>query len=219
MSDVVTDPSLSVAYRALERRREEVIAARDRIAVELDKLDAALEALQNLAENVPEAGKAAGREAAPPAAEAAEPSAKAVPKPAATKPAAAAKPAGGSKPAAAKPAAAKPAGGSKPASAAKPAGGSKPASAPKPAAEAGRAADRKARVIEFLLENSRQWFTSSEIAVLTEGENISGTQRNAVSETLRRLLRRGAVQRDDKSRPVKYRAVSAALRELLLGEQ
>jgi sugar-specific transcriptional regulator TrmB len=55
--------------------------------------------------------------------------------------------------------------------------------------------------------------------VLTEGENISGTQRNAVSETLRRLLRRGAVQRDDKSRPVRYRAVSAALRELLLSGQ
>ena len=191
MSDVVTDPSLSVAYRALERRREEVIAARDRIAAELKKLDAALEALQTLAENVPEAARADGQKAAQPAAEAAEAPSKAAAKPAAAKPAVAAAPAAAAKPAA----------------------------AAAPAAEAGRAADRKARVIEFLLENPRQWLTSSEIAVLTEGKNISGTQRNAVSETLRRLLRRGAVQRDDKSRPVKYRAVSAALRELLLSGQ
>jgi outer membrane biosynthesis protein TonB len=222
MSDVVKDPSLSVAYQALERRREEVIAARDRIAAELRKLDAALEALQTLAENAPEAAKADGQESAPSAAEAVEASAKAAPKPAAaSKPAAAPKPAAASKPAAAP----KPAAASKPAAAPKPAAASKPAAAPNPAAEAkpagesGRAADRKARVVEFLLENPRQWFTSSEIAVLTEGENISGTQRNAVSETLRRLLRRKAVQRDDKSRPVKYRAVPAALRELLLAAQ
>jgi hypothetical protein len=87
------------------------------------------------------------------------------------------------------------------------------------AAVAGRAADRKARVIEVLLENPRQWFTSSEVALLTEGENISETQRNAVSETMRRLLRGGAVQRDGETRPIKYRAVSAALRELLLSRQ
>jgi hypothetical protein len=199
MTEVVTDPSLSVAYRALERRREEVIAARDRIAAELKKLDAALEALHSLADSAPEAAapkaaKAAdSQETVLPAAQAAEPPAKAAPKPAAPKPAVA------------KPAAAKPAAEAKPAAA-------------KPAAEAGRSADRKVRVIEFLLENPRQWFTSSEIALVTEGENISGTQRNAVSETLRRLLGRKAVQRDDKTRPVRYRAVSAALRELLLSE-
>ncbi len=90
---------------------------------------------------------------------------------------------------------------------------------PESAAEAGRAADRKARVIEVLLENPRQWFTSSEVALLTEGENITETQRNAVSETMRRLLRGGAVQRDGENRPIKYRAVSAALRELLLSRQ
>ena len=152
MSDVTgaaTDPDLSVAYRALERRREEVIAERDRINAELKKLDAALEALQALAENVP-AAKA--RAKAP----------------------------------------------------------------PEPAAGAPKAADRKVRIIEFLLENPRQWFTSSEIALRTENGELTGTQRNAVSETLRRLLRRGAVQRDEKSRPVRYRAVSSALRELLL---
>ena len=217
MPDVVTDPSLSVAYRALERRREEVIAARDRIAAELKKLDAALEALQTLAENVPEAAKADGREAAPPAAEAAEAPTKVAPKPAARKSAGARKPA----------AVRKPAGGRKPAAAPEPAASESAASesaasesaASEQAAVAGRAADRKARVIEVLLENPRQWFTSSEVALLTEGENISETQRNAVSETMRRLLRGGAVQRDGENRPIKYRAVSAALRELLLSRQ
>jgi hypothetical protein len=217
MPDVVTDPSLSVAYRALERRREEVIAARDRIAAELKKLDAALEALQTLAENVPEAAKADGREAAPPAAEATEAPAKVAPKPAARKSAGARKPA----------AVRKPAGVRKPAAAPEPAASESAASesaasesaASEQAAVAGRAADRKARVIEVLLENPRQWFTSSEVALLTEGENISETQRNAVSETMRRLLRGGAVQRDGENRPIKYRAVSAALRELLLSRQ
>jgi hypothetical protein len=222
MSDVVTDPSLAVAYRALERRREEVIAARDRIAAELNKIDSALDALQTLAENVPEAAKADGQEAAV-AAETAK-AVEAAAKPAAVTAGAAkartAKPAGAkartAKPTAAKARAAKPTAAK--ARAAKPAA-AKAAAAPKPAAEAGRATDRKARVIEFLLENPQEWLTSSEIAVLTEGENVSETQRNAVSETLRRLLRRGAVQRDGENRPVKYQAVSPALRELLLSAQ
>ena len=177
MSDVVgaaTDPDLSVAYRALERRREEVVVQRDRIAAELNKLDAALEALRVLAETPPEPGAANGQEAAFRAAEAAK----------ATK-----------------------------------ANKVRAETPPEPAAETARAADRKVRIIEFLLENPRQWLTASEIAGRTEEGNLSGTQRNAVSETLRRLLRRGAVQRDDASRPVRYRAVPSVLRELLLAAQ
>jgi DNA-binding transcriptional ArsR family regulator len=174
MSDVtgsVTDPDLSVAYRALERRREEVIVQRDRIAAELKKLDAALEALRALAKNAPEAAAANGQEAAFPASAATE----------VTK--------------------------------------ARAEAAPELAAEATKAADRRVRIIEFLLENPRQWFTSSEIALLTEEGNVSGTQRNAVSEALRRLLRRKAVHRDEKSRPVRYRAVPSVLRELLLTVQ
>jgi DNA-binding transcriptional ArsR family regulator len=163
------DPDLSVAYRALERRREEIAAQRDRIEAELTKLDAALEALQALAETPLERVKANGQAAALPAADAA--------------------------------------------------GVTKPEAAPESAAETAKPADRKSRVMEFLLENPRQWFTSSEITLLTEGGEASGTERNAVSETLRRLLRRGAVQRDEKSRPVRYRAVSSVLRELLLSSQ
>jgi hypothetical protein len=173
MSEVTgaaADPDLSVAYRALERRREEVVVQRDRIAAELKKLDAALEALRALADNAQEPAAANGREAALPAAEvtkATKAADKAAPEVAAT----------------------------------------------------GKSADRKTRVIEFLLENPRQWFTSSQIATLTEEGKLSGTQRNAVSETLRRLLRRGAVQRDDSTTPVRYRAVPSALRELLLTAQ
>lgn len=180
MSDVIgaaTDPDLSVAYRALERRREEIIVQRDRIAAELNKFDAALEALRALVENPPEPGAANGQEAAFRAAEA-------------TKATEAAK-----------------------------ANKARAGAAPEPAAETARTADRKVRVIEFLLENPRQWLTASEIAGLTEEGNLSGAQRNAVSETLRRLLRRGAVQRDDASRPVRYRAVPSVLRELLLTAQ
>jgi DNA-binding transcriptional ArsR family regulator len=103
-----------------------------------------------------------------------------------------------------------------PAAEATPAAKARAKAPPEPAAGAPKAADRKVRIIEFLLENPRQWFTSSEIALRTENGELTGTQRNAVSETLRRLLRRGAVQRDEKSRPVRYRAVSSALRELLL---
>ena len=171
VTGAATDPDLAVAYRALERRRAEVIAQRDRITAELQKLDAALEALRALAENAPAPAATNGQESALTAPEATE----------ATKATAEA--------------------------------------APELAAGIAKAADRKVRIIEFLLENPRQWLTSAEIALLTEDGKLSGTQRNAVSETLRRLLRRGAVQRDEKSRPVRYRAVPSVLRELLLTAQ
>ncbi len=174
MSDVIgadMDPDLSTAYQALERRREEVIVQRDRIAEELKKLDTVLDALRALAKDTHERAAANSQEAAFPAAEAA----------AATEP--------------------------------------KTKTAPRRAAATARGTDRKARIIEFLLENSRQWFTASEIVTVTEGASPSATQRNAVSEALRRLLRRGGVQRDEKSRPVRYKAVPAVLREFLLAEQ
>ena len=167
MSDIIgadIDPDLSVAYRALERRREEVIVQRNRIAEELKKLDAVLEALRALAEDAQERVAGNGQGAAFPAAEAAE-------------------------------------------------------AAPKLAAQAPRSADRKVRIIEFLLENPKQWFTAFEIVGVTEGANPSETQRKAVSEALRRLLRRGGVQRDETSKPVRYRAIPAVLREFLLGAQ
>jgi hypothetical protein len=166
-----TDPDLSVAYRALERRRGEAIVQRDRISDQIKKLDAALGALQALAGNAPGPAAVNGQEAALPAPEPAQ------------------------------------------------AANATAEAASKPPTETAKASDRKTRVIEFLLENSRQWFTAADIASAIEHGSTSATQRNAVSETLRRLLRRKAVQRDDTGSPAKYRAVPAALREILLAAQ
>lgn len=175
MSDVTgadRGPDLSIAYRALERRRDEAIAQRDRITDELKKLDAVLEALRALAGIAPEPASANSQEAASPASEVAQAATTAM---------------------------------------------TKEASGPAP--RTAKAADRKVRIIEFLLEHPRQWFTSAEIGGLTEEGGLSVSQRNAVSETLRRLLRRGCVERDETTRPVRYRAISPALREVLLAEQ
>jgi DNA-binding transcriptional ArsR family regulator len=79
-----------------------------------------------------------------------------------------------------------------------------------------KAVDRRVRVIELLLENPQQWFSSSEVARITERPNPTSAQRNAVSEALRRLLQHGNVERDESSKPVRYRAIPSALRELLL---
>ncbi len=81
-----------------------------------------------------------------------------------------------------------------------------------------KAVDRRVRIIELLLENPRQWFSSSEVAQITERPNPTSAQRNAVSEALRRLLQHGHVERDESSKPVRYRAIPSALRELLLAE-
>jgi hypothetical protein len=174
MSDVTgadSGPELSIAYRALERRRDEVIAQRDRMTDELERLDAVLEALRALADIAPEPAAANGQKAASPASDVTQ------------------------------------------------AAAAMTGQIAGPASQTAKAADRKARVIEFLLEHPRQWFTSAEIAARTEKGKLSATQRNAVSETLRRLLRRGCVDRDETSKPVRYRAISAALRELLLTQE
>lgn len=86
----------------------------------------------------------------------------------------------------------------------------------KPLTHSAKAVDRRLRIIELLLENPQQWFTSSEVARITERRNPTSAQRNAVSEALRRLLRHGNVERDEKSKPVRYRGISSALRKLLL---
>jgi hypothetical protein len=161
------DLDLSAAYRALERRRDRFIGERERIASELIKLDAALDALRPLVGTAPEP--------------------EAVDRPGAE------------------------------AFTAELTGRS--AAARMPPVRHPKGADRRVRIIELLLENSRQWLTATEIASLVEGGKTTAGQRNAVSEAMRRLLRHGDVERDETSRPVRYRAIPAALRELLLGYQ
>jgi hypothetical protein len=173
MSDVNGDTGsdLSTVYRALQRRRDEVIAQRDRATDELDKLETVLEAMRALGNMVPEPAAANGEQAPSPASEVASPAAPVT------------------------------------------------RHADRPAARTAIAADRKTRVIEFLLEHPRTWFISSDIAKRTEEGPLSETQRNGVSETLRRLVRRGCVERDETAKPVRYKAIPAALRELLLAAE
>lgn len=160
---------LSIAYRALKQRRDDFLAQRERITAELDKLDAALEALRALSGI--EQGPAAvnGRHQAAPAKRK------------------------------------------------RPGKGEEPE--PRPAEQPAKETDRKTRVIELLLDNPQQWFSSTEVAGVTEPGKATAAQRNAVSETLRRLLRHGAVERDASVKPVKYRAVPSALREVLLAHE
>ncbi len=87
----------------------------------------------------------------------------------------------------------------------------------KPSTRSAKAVDRRVRIIELLLENPKQWFTSHEVARITERPNPTSAQRNAVSEALRRLLQHGSVERDESTKPVRYRAIPSALREILLG--
>jgi len=90
---------------------------------------------------------------------------------------------------------------------------------PEPTPTQAKNVDRKVRVIELLLENPQQWFTIAEIANITEGGEVTATRRNAVSETLRRLMRQSGVERDQTSGPMSYRAIPTALREILLARQ
>lgn len=165
-----TDSDLSVAYRALERRREEAIVERDRIADELKRLDAVLDALRALAGNVPGQAAVNDKEPALPASQPAE------------------------------------------------SANAGTEAAPKLAAETATSATRMTRVIEFLLENPKEWFTVADIAAVTEQSNPSADPQNAVSKTVLRLLRHEAVQRED-GRPARYRAVPRVLRELLMAAQ
>lgn len=182
------DLDLSIAYRALERRRDDFVAKRERITDELAKLDAVLEALRELRDIEPELAAINGsHQAAPAAPEAGE-----------------------------QPAPAAPMAGEQPAPAA-PGAGELPA--PRPAERPMKGADRRIRIVELLLENPRRWFTASEVAGFTEPGKATPTQRNAVSEALRRLLRQGAVERDESVKPAKYRAIPAALREILLAHE
>jgi hypothetical protein len=94
-----------------------------------------------------------------------------------------------------------------------------PDSMPPACPPAAKRADRRIRVIEFLLENSGQWFTAEEVASGTERRNPNAAQRNAVSETLRGLLTDGNVERDDTEKPPRYRAIPSALGAHLVREQ
>jgi hypothetical protein len=77
---------------------------------------------------------------------------------------------------------------------------------------------RKARLREVMLEASEQWLSVKDIATTVEGQEPTETDRNAVYEILRRMAVQGEVERDSSSRPTRFRAKAAALRERLLDD-
>jgi hypothetical protein len=94
---------------------------------------------------------------------------------------------------------------------------------PAPAAEAargiGREGDptsRKARIREIMLESAGEWLIVQDIAIRLEGREPSAAQRTATYEMLRRMAVQGEPERDSSSKPTRFRARPAVLRERLL---
>jgi hypothetical protein len=79
-------------------------------------------------------------------------------------------------------------------------------------------ASRKARLREVMLEDPEKWLSVKDVATSVEGRESTETDRNAVYEILRRMADQGEVERDTSSRPTRYRAKAAVLRERLLDD-
>lgn len=77
-------------------------------------------------------------------------------------------------------------------------------------------ASRKARLREVMLEAPEKWLSVKDIATSVERREPTETERNAVYEILRRMAVQGEVERDNSSRPTRFRAKAAVLRERLL---
>jgi hypothetical protein len=77
---------------------------------------------------------------------------------------------------------------------------------------------RKARLREVMLEAPEKWLSVKDIATSVEGREPTETDRNAVYEILRRMAVQGEVERDTSSRPTRFRAKAAVLRERLLND-
>jgi hypothetical protein len=77
---------------------------------------------------------------------------------------------------------------------------------------------RKARLREVMLEAPEKWLSVKDIATSVEGRESTETDRNAVYEILRRMAVQGEVERDSSSRPTRFRAKAAVLRERLLSD-
>ena len=77
---------------------------------------------------------------------------------------------------------------------------------------------RKARLREVMLEAPEKWLSVKDIATSVERQEPTDTDRNAVYEILRRMVVQGEVERDSSSRPTRFRAKAAVLRERLLND-
>jgi hypothetical protein len=77
---------------------------------------------------------------------------------------------------------------------------------------------RRARIRALMLERSNEWLKAGEIAYLIEGTEPTEAQKNAAYELLRRMAKQGELERDDTTRPTRYRGKSKVLRQHLVEE-
>lgn len=84
-------------------------------------------------------------------------------------------------------------------------------------AKNGRPTSRKARVREIMLESAEEWLNVKDISGRIEGREATESERTATYEMLRRMAVQGELERDNTSRPTRFRGKTTVLRERLLG--
>jgi hypothetical protein len=82
----------------------------------------------------------------------------------------------------------------------------------------GQPASRRARIRTLMLERSDEWLRAGEIAYLIEGSEPTEAQKNAAYELLRRMAKQGELDRDDRTRPTRYRAKPKVIRQHLVND-
>lgn len=88
----------------------------------------------------------------------------------------------------------------------------------KPSKSTGQSTSRRARIRALMLERSNEWLKAGEIAYLIEGTEPTEAQKNAAYELLRRMAKQGELERDDSTRPTRYRGKPKVLRQHLVNE-
>ncbi|MEV4644835.1 histone-like nucleoid-structuring protein Lsr2 [Saccharopolyspora sp. NPDC049357] len=67
---------------------------------------------------------------------------------------------------------------------------------------------RRDRISQVLLAKPRTWMTVTQITNLTKQGTSDTIERNATSELLRRMANDGQAERDDSTRPIRYKATA-----------
>lgn len=88
----------------------------------------------------------------------------------------------------------------------------------KPGKSTGQPTSRRARIRALMLERSKEWLKAGEVAYLIEGKEPTEAQKNAAYELLRRMAKQGELERDDSTRPTRYRGKSSVLRQHLVND-
>jgi hypothetical protein len=97
------------------------------------------------------------------------------------------------------------------------------ASRPEPlsgmAVQTAKPVNRKARIREIMLESPDGWFTAAEMASRIEDQIPSETRQTATYEMMRRMAKQGELELENSSKPTKFRARPATIREHLLADE